>query len=244
MSFLEKLHPSFRTPGDTEPNIAYFVARLGGEGESWAEEYTRPEHVELIAGTNRALFALRGRRIEEGRRELRVAESVFLAVESAATREVHSILGRWYYGVLAYYFYCIEDYRSAEETLDRAQEGVRQAIELKRFLIPYALECYEFWFQRIRIARSQRLWAEVWRRAEAARQIAANERPCCVLSDGTGIDIAAVQAFYTSFEALTDRERRSLRRIIDPKERDRQIRSVLAEVYVPPGFVIPYTPGV
>lgn len=243
MSFLDKLHPAFRTPGDTDPNIAYFVARQGGEGESWAEEYTRPEHVEIIAGTNRALRALRGRRLEEGGRELRALEEPFHAAESATPREVHLILGRWYYGVLAYSFYCAEDFSSAEEMLDRAQEGVRQAIGLRRCLLPYAMECYEFWFQRIRISRSQRLWPEVWKRAGIARQIAAGERPCCVLDDGTAIDIAAVQEFYKRCEPLTDSERRALLRIIDPEERVRQVRSVLSEVYAMPGFVIPYVPA-
>jgi hypothetical protein len=243
MGFLDKIHPAFRTPGDSEPNIAYFVARQGGEGESWAEEYTRPEHVEIVAGTNRALRALRRRRYEEGRQELRAIEGPFHAAGRATAREVHLILGRWYFGVLAYYFYCVEDFAGADETLDLAQEGVRQAIDLRRCLLPYAMECYEFWYQRIRISRSQRLWPEVWRRAEIARQIAAGERPCCVLDDGTAIDIAAVQAFYRGCEELTEAERKPLRRILDQEERSRQVRSVFSEIYAMPGFVIPYTPA-
>jgi hypothetical protein len=243
MSFLERLHPLFRTPGAVEPNVAYFVARLGGEGELWAQEYTRPEHVELIAGTDRALRALRARRIEEGRQELRTAEEMFQAAESATAPDVHHMHGRWYYGVLAYYFYCAADYGRAEETLDRAQQGVRQAIELRRFLVPYAMECYELWFQRIRVARSQRLWPEVWRRMETARQIASGEKPCCVLSDGTAVGIPTVQAFYSGFEALTEEERQPLRRILDAEDRSRQLRSLLSEVYFPSGFVIPYTPS-
>jgi hypothetical protein len=242
MSFLEKLHPSFRTPGDQEPNIAYFIARLGGEGERWVEEYTRPEHLELMARTNRSLAALRARRLEEGRRELQRVESLYQKAGSTATLDVYHILGRWYYGLLAYYLYCTEDYPGADQALDRGHEEVRQAIESKLFLVPYAMECCVFWFQRIRVARSQRLWPEVWRRAETTRQILANERPCCVLSDGTRIDVAAIQAFYMGFEALTDSERRPLRRIIDPAERARQIRAVFSDVYALPGFVIPYTP--
>jgi len=243
MSFLEKLHPLFRTPGDDGPNIAYFVARLGGEGERWAAEYTRPEHIELMAGTNRALVALRARRIEEGRRELERVESRFREAESRTTRDVHHVLGRWYYGMAAYYFYCIEDYPGAEEALDRGHEEVRQAIEHKPFLLPYAMECYDFWLQRIRIARSRRSWSEMWRRVEITRRITTGELPCCELSDGTTIDVKGVQAFYSAFEALTDQERQPLRRVLDEDGWKRHFHSKLSEICILPGFVIPYTPA-
>jgi hypothetical protein len=241
-TFLERLHPAFRTPGGTDPNVAYFIARRGGEGERWVEEYTRPEHVELMARANRALQALRARRMREGRRDLKVVERLFRRAGSTTARSVHHILGRWYYGLLAYDFYCAEDFPGAESALDQGHEEVRQAIEIERFLLPYAMECYDFWLQRIRIARNQRRWPEVWRRIEITRQIATGERPCCVLSDGTAVGVLAVQEFYECFEALTDMERRALRRVLEAESRSRHFRSILSEVYSPPGFVIPYTP--
>ncbi|HET9210706.1 MAG TPA: hypothetical protein VFR03_09925 [Thermoanaerobaculia bacterium] len=207
------------------------------------EEYTRPQHVELMMGANRALQALRKRRLEEGYRELQAVEALFHAAEGATAREVHHVLGRWYYGLLAYYFYCIEDYSGADTALDRGHEEVRQAVEKKRFLLPYAIECYEFWLQRIRIARNQRLWPEVWRRVEIARRIATGEQPCCVLSDGSRIDVMAVRAFYVGLEDLTERERQPLWRFLDETAIQRQFRSILSEIYAMPGFVIPYTPG-
>lgn len=243
MNFVESLPPEFRTPGDYEPNIAYFVARLGREGESWVQEYTRPEHVKLMAGANRALKALRERRIEEGRRELLVVESLFHGAASTTALEVRHMLGRWYYGLLAYYFYCTEEYQDAEDALDRGHAEVQQAIERKRFLLPYAMECYGFWIQRIRITCKQRRWPELWHRVEITRQIAVSERPCCVLGDGTAIDVAAVKAFYLSLEDLTDRERQPLREVLDATARTRQFRSIISEIYSLPGFVIPYTPA-
>jgi hypothetical protein len=153
------------------------------------------------------------------------------------------MLGRWYYGLVAYYFYCIEDYCDAEEALDRGQEEVRQAIERKRFLLPYAMECYDFWLQRIRVACSRRLWPEMWRRVEITRQIANGEHPCCELSDGTAIDAKAIQTFYSVFGALTDRERQPLRRVLDEEGWKQHFRSKLSEIYTLPGFVIPYTPA-
>jgi hypothetical protein len=243
MSFLDSLHPAFRTPGGEEPNIAYFIARLGGEGELWAAEYTRPEHVELMAGANRALAALRARRIAEGRRELRAVEERFHQARGTASPGVHGILGRWYYGLLAYYLYRVEEYRGADEALDRGHEEVRRAIENKRFLLPYAVECYGFALQSIRVACEQRLWAEMWRRVETARKIVTGEHPCCELRDGTAIGLASVQAFYTGFEELTQQELQALLPVIDAEERKRRFRSSLSAVYLPPGFVIPYAPA-
>ncbi len=243
MSFLDSLHPAFRTPGGEEPNIAYFVARLGGEGEVWAAEYTRPEHVELMAGANRALAALRARRIAAGRQELQAVEERFHQARGTASPAVHGILGRWYYGLLAYHLYCVEEYRGADEALDRGHEEVRRAIEHRRFLVPYAMECYGFALQSIRVACEQRLWAEVWRRVEIVRKIGACEHPCCELSDGTAIDLPSIQAFYTSFKELTQQELQALLPVIDAEERKRRLRSALAAVYLPPGFVIPYTPA-
>ena len=164
MSFLDRLHPSSRTPGDAEPNIAYFVARLGGEAEEWAVEYTRPEHVELMALTEQAVRALRARRIEEGRRALQRAEDILRATASGVSREVHLLLGRWYHQARAYLFYAQEDFRAADASLDRGEELVRQAIEGRSFLLPYAMRCYELWSHRLRIARAQRLWSELSRR--------------------------------------------------------------------------------
>jgi hypothetical protein len=242
MSFLDRLHPQARTPGEGEPNIAYFVARLGGEGQAWAEEYTRPEHVEIMGTVERAVRYLHARQTEAGRRDLQAAERM-LREAASASREVHLLLGRWYYQAMALYFYYLEDFRAADEALDRTEEEVRKAIEGKPFLLPYAMRCYELWCHRIRVARSQRLWPEVRRRAEITRQIVEGDRPCCVLRDGTVIDIAAVKAFYSRFEALTERERLPLRRVVDDESRRRHFRTVLSEIYTLSGFVIPYTPA-
>jgi hypothetical protein len=242
MSFLDRLHPSSRTPGDAEPNIAYFVARLGGEAEEWAVEYTRPEHVELMALTEQGVRALRARRIEEGSRALQRAESILRATSGTVSQEVHLLLGRWYYQALAYYFYAREDFAGADAALDHGEELVRRAIQGRPFLVPYAMRCYELWCHRLRLARAQRLWPELSRRVEITRRMVEGEGPLCVLDDGTAVDIAAVKAFYARFEDLDEREARPLRRVVNDESRRRHLLSVLSDVYAVPGFVIPYAP--
>jgi hypothetical protein len=242
VSFLDRLHPSFRTPGEAEPNVAYFVARLGGVALDWAEEYTLTEHVELMGVADRSVRHLRARRIEAGKADLDVAESM-LRETADRTRSVHLLLARWYYQASAYLSYRTEDYAGAEEALDRAEEMVSQAIGLDPFLLPYAMRCCELWSQRIRVTRTQRRWAELWRRVEVTRQIVEGERPCCLPAGGAAVHIAAVQAFYSRFDGLTERERTPLSRVLDDEARRRQFRAVLSEIYLLPGFVIPYVPS-
>lgn len=243
MSFLDRLHPLARTPGDSEPNIAYFVARLGGEGQVWAEEYTLPEYVEIMGRVDQAVRFLHAHQIESGRRDLQAAESMLREAAASASREVHLLLGRWYYQAMAFFYYCLEDFSAADELLDRAEQEVRQAIEGKSFLLPYVMRCHELWCHRIRVARSRRCWPELWRRIEITRRMVEGDEPLCVLGDGTAIDIAAVKAFYSRFEGLTERERLPLRRVVNDESRRRHFRKILAEVYTPSGFVIPYTPA-
>lgn len=239
--FVERLHPLFRTPGENEPNIAYFVARQGGEGVRWAEEYTLPEHVALMSRTHDGLSSLRARQLEEGRRELREAERL-LREARGASPGVYHLLGRWYYGALAYLHYVTEDFAAADEALDRASEEVRRAIQAGRFLLPYASECLEFWIQRVRVARNRRCWPEVRRRLETTRQITAGERPCCVLDDGSLIGFDSLRRFYSNLGSLTPEERRPLGRFLDEESRERYFGFVASEAYSLNGFVIPYHP--
>jgi hypothetical protein len=239
MSFLESLHPSLRTPGGLEPNWAYFVARRDEEGERWAERYSRPENVEIMRGNTAALNLMRKNQLDAGHRKLDEVRSRLMSLEQE-TPDVFHVLGRWYYGALAYYRYCLDDFTGAEEALDLAHEEVRQAIELRRFLVPFAEHCYDFSVQRIRIVRNQRRWSEMWRLIEIARQAGSGERPYCVLSDGTDINLVAVQEFYSRLRPFNPEEQTALQIVFDTNLRARALRRSLAEIYALPGFVIPY----
>lgn len=238
MSFLESLHPSLRNPGVAEPNWAYFVARRDEEGERWAERYSRPEHTEMMSDNMAALNLMRRNQLEAGYRKLDEVRSRLMDLEQE-TPDVFHVLGRWYYGALAYYHYCRDDFIRAEEALDLAHEEVRQAIEFRRFLMPFAQHCYDFSVQRIRIVRNQRRWSEMWRLIEIARQAGSGERPYCVLSDGTDINLSTVQEFYSALKPFDQKEQDALRIVFDANLRVRALRRSLAEVFALPGFVIP-----
>ena len=235
------LHPSLRDPGDIEPNWPYFVSLCGEEGFRWAEEYGRGEHARLMETMTRSLGLLRRRKIEPGLELLRAAEAGLEEIEETSPIYFH-VLRRWYFGALAYYYYCLEDFPNAQQALDDAHGAVQRAIELRRFLLPFAGHCHDFMIQRIRIERNQRRWDAMRSTAETARQMAAGQRPFCVLGDGTPIDIFAIQSFYRSLAPFTAEESEALRSVLDDEVRLRVFRLNLAEIYAMPGFVIPYRP--
>jgi hypothetical protein len=236
------LHPSLRNPGDVEPNWPYFVSFSGEDGFRWAQEYGVRKHADLMEGITRALGLLRRRQIDAGLAELRRAEEGLAEIEMESPVFFH-VLGRWYFGAIAYYYYCIEDFDRACAALDEAHAAVQRAIEIRSFLVPFAAHCHDFWIQRIRIDRNRRRWSDMWRSIEVARQIEVGEKPYCVLSDGTPIDIAAIQGFYNSLAPFTEAEREPLRVVLDDEVRLRFFRITLAEIYAMPGFVIPYRPA-
>jgi hypothetical protein len=238
----KRLHPSLQWPGDAEPNWPYFIALHCEEGLSWVEEYTRPLHLEMLQGTTESLRSLRARQIDRGHTLLEQIARGLNSVMETSPATAH-ILGRWYYGALAYCHYCRDEFGLAEQALDQAQEEVRRTVELRRFLLPFASHCNDFCIQRVRIVRAQRRWAEMWRRIEISREMSMGQRPFFLLSDGTSVDLAAVQAFYRSIPGLTREEQKPLRSIFDERIRQQTTERMLAEVFAMPGFVIPYLAG-
>jgi tetratricopeptide (TPR) repeat protein len=238
---MSALHPSLRSPGDFEPNWPYYVSLYSEAGFQWAVEYGRPEHVEITDAMLRALGLLRLRRIEPGLELLRSAKAGLREMESTSP-VFFNVLNRWYFGAIAYYYYCIEDYDQARTALDQAHEAVQRAIELRAFLAPFAFHCHDFCVQRVRIARNQRRWQEMKLCIEKARQMVMGEQPFCVLSDGTQVSLLTVQAFYNSLAPLTEEEKAPLNSVFDDEIRLRLLRRTVTETYTMSGFVIPYLP--
>lgn len=238
----ERLPQTLQTPGEIEPNWAYFVALHGEEGLRWVEELCRPEHMEMMAGMNESLRLLRTRQIERGREVLENVKGSLDTLAPTAPGVDHA-LGRWYYGALAYYHYCQEDFESADQALDEAHNEVCRTLERRPFLLPFATHCHDFGVQRIRIVRNRRRWPEMWRHVAIAREMVTGERPFCTLGDGTPVDLVAIQAFYRSIPGLTPEEQGPLRSLFDDSFRLRLFEVVLAKIFAMPGFVIPYLPG-
>ncbi|HET6231935.1 MAG TPA: hypothetical protein VFE05_17820 [Longimicrobiaceae bacterium] len=214
----------------------HFVRRTGADGEAWLDEYRR---IGLGNATVDAVNLMRAHRLDEG---YALLESVRDGMEALADGDPsqRSVLERWYYGVLGYYFYCMSSFPEAHAAMERAQVAVAEAVGLRPFLHPLVVDCYEFRLHRARIARNQRRWAEMWEHVDAARTMMHGRQPFCVLDDGTPVGIESVKDFYRSL-GLDDAERAAVAHLVDDEVRHRSFEGAVQVACRLPGFVIPYT---
>lgn len=215
----------------------HFVRRSGGEGRRWAEAYRRSLPLEELS--DRSLLLLRGRRYDEGYALLEQLGEA-LPAPGEVEPSIRSVLERWYYGVLGYYFYCLEHFDQAEAAMVRAHEAVTAAIGERRFLLPLANHCHEFRLHRARIARNRRRWDEMRVHVDEVRGMMEGRLPFCVLGDGTPVRMAAILDFYAAIPDATEAERASLESLLDDAARLRSFGRFVRAMLQVPGFVIPY----
>lgn len=229
-------------PGDRVHDWAQLVALSGEAGRAWLAEYERPEHAAIAGGTDRALALLRRRQnepaaalLEEARARL---EALVLREPGAPPSIVH-VLERWYHGVSAYYFYCVDDPAPAERGLFLADRAVRRAVEQERFLLPLAHHCHEFVLHLARIARNGRRWRAMHEHLTAVRAMIDNRAPLCELGDGTKVDYAMIARHCAAFLPSDEEGQRTLQSFADASLRQRGLDRFVLQLYLLPGFVLP-----
>lgn len=215
----------------------HFVIRSGADGERWAERYGQARPLEEL--TTDALRLLRGRRYDEGYALLERMRGEMDAAHFAEL-SIRSVVERWYYGVLGYYFYCLGQADPANRAMIQAHQAVTAAIGATRFLLPLANHCHEFRLHRARIARNAARWDEMRTHVQEVRAMMLGAAPFCVLEDGTPVDIRDIRAFHAAIPSLTDAERQALAGLLDDGARLRNFDQFVSGMYRIPGFVIPY----
>ncbi|HYR07731.1 MAG TPA: hypothetical protein VEQ60_08175 [Longimicrobium sp.] len=215
----------------------HFVRRSGDEGRRWAEQYRSARELEALS--TRSLGCLRRRRFDEGYALLmQLGDEIRSA--KVAEPSMRAVLDRWYYGVLGYYFYCLDQSDQAEAAMVQAHQAVAAAIGARRFLLPLANHCNEFRLHRARIARNRARWDEMRTHVDEARGMMTGAVPFCLLEDATPVGIPAIRAFYAAIPSLTAAERDSLAGLLDDAVRLRDFEQFVNAMYRIPGFVIPY----
>lgn len=215
-----------------------FVRLSGEEGRHWAEEYHRG--VPVMQLCQDAVAVLRRRQMAEGLALLRRAREGLDALDGATDPAVRSVVERWYYGALAYYQLRSEEFDEADGSMVRAHDTVVAALEHKRFLLPLAIDCFEFELHRGRIAQERRNWPQMRTHVETGVAMRMGERPLCKLGDGTAVWMADVQQFYRSLSGLSADEREAVADIVDEHRNRLYGEGTLRITFRLPGFVIQY----
>jgi hypothetical protein len=215
----------------------HFARRSGEKGQAWVEEYRR--YAPTVALSDRALEQLRWRRFEEGQAILHEFAHA-LETLNGTPDSMRRVLDRWYHGVSAYYFYCIEDFDHARQSMLLAHEAVVEAISEADFLLLLAVHCQEFCLHQARIARNRRQWLEMHDHVKRARAMMLDQVPLCERRDGRPVFFSTLGQFFRSIESLSSDERQSIRGLVEEDERILLFDRFVRRLYSLPGFAIDY----
>ncbi len=214
----------------------YFVARRSDAGRDWAEEY-HCRCGDVYQQVRASLGLLRKRQITAGWEALAAARASLRDLGDLPPSLAH-VMDRWHYGALAYYLYCVSDFDAAIEAIERADAAVAAAIECEPLLLPFAQTCHEFPLHKARIAYLKGRWREAREQVELAWQLLHDERPLCVLADGTTIYFSRLLEFYRQIPNLDAGEEATLRGVFNEDVRRNLFEHAAAGIYATP--VIPY----
>jgi hypothetical protein len=213
------------------------VSASGPAGACWVERY-RALGGETWTQIQDALRSFRARRLEEGWSQLRQAEELRTALVSDPS--LFHVLGRFYFGVLAYAGFCREDFQLAGGALQEALDSIRKALETEEFLIPFAALTTDMLLKRAQVARAQCLWHEMAHALAALADIARDHQPLCVLSGGRSIFHSTIGDFLARLPRPLQAAERATPYLSDATLRVGQIENLAQSLYALPGFVIPY----
>jgi hypothetical protein len=217
---------------------AAMIAASGAEGRSWLDSYQRSQG-KLGFWVLESLGRLRDRRIEEALELLQRARAQWIPLR-ATNPSVFHVLGRFYYGSIAYYFYCIEDFARAEQRMRRARWSIAQAASAAPFLLPFTPLCMDIPLKCVQIARARHRWSEMKEKVAEVRETAADRRALCTLRDGTAVYHSSVGNYLRSLPSLDESHDNAVRYLQDPEFRCEAIERHLRRLYLLPGFMISY----
>jgi hypothetical protein len=220
------------------------VEASGEEGRAWLRLFRSKEVAEIADATGRAILLLRERQFEPAVALLEGASVKLGALRCPRPSIVH-LLERELHGVLAYQFYCVDDFERATELLLRADRAIRAAVSHDRFLLPLAHDCPELRMHHARIARNQGRFREMGEHVAIVRGMVAGTRPLCELADGTPVHYAMLAAHCEPLAQYGDRALEAVRGAAfgDVASRQQKLERLLLQMYMLPGFVFPPPPS-
>lgn len=215
------------------------IAAQGEEGALWAAEYGQPEIGGLYDATIHALKLMGKGKLPQAIEALDAVEARIATLPSRHLPSVVRVIECWYYGALAYYHYCREDFPLAETTLLRGHAAITAGVEAQRIILPMVYRCCDTWLHRARIARSQHDWPAMHRHLSTFRAIHRGEAPFCILSDGTEIFAADLDRYLSAIGP--DEDLRRYAEVFCVGENRRQYSDYFAEaIYLLPWLPIHY----
>lgn len=218
----------------------YFIPHSGDAGRCWYRRFLEAGGMDMCIALEQALELAKAGRAAEGA-PLLIDTSRHLQVHrKAASAALWLVLRRHYLGVHAYFRYLRGDYRRASALLERASVAALHAIDEAPFLLTLASSEYEFCLHHARIARNQRLWAEMRAWLDSGRAMVRSERPLCRLPSGRLVFLRELDAIYEAMTPENDLEQEALRVLTDAAVREAQFERMARSIEVLGTVVVPF----
>ena len=219
--------------GEEKECTFYFIARSGEAGKAWITEFFRYRSCWRVA--EHALKMCHAKQYDKGRELLREYSSALESLKNVP-ESLHADMSRRYHAISGYYFYCVEEFTRAHESMQRAHEQMARAVSNDECLLILSTGGLEFCLHRARIARNQRCWTEMNGHIDRARRMVSNRLPLCVRTNGQPVFYSTLAAFFRTLEPLTPEEFQAARGIIDDGARERLLDRAIRFLIRPSGF--------
>lgn len=218
-------------------DIFHFVNLSGETGRRWVESYESSGCADLKQRIQSCLFLLHAGKTEKARG---ILEEVGRELDTKDVEpSIIQVIGRWYHGIWAYYYYVIDDLDTAEAQLNEGHAAIRAGIDQYEFLTSLASHCMDFEIQAARIERRRRRWGHMREHLERSRSMVFGEKPFCVLTDGTPISLSTLSRHFDSLP-LGEPEKEAVASFFDDAAKGETLDRHLRQMYSLPGLVVSY----
>lgn len=216
------------------------VVAMGPEGHRWVDIYIRE------AGGIRSILsdsaaAIRHERFDQSLAFLEKAESERRKLERDQPSLFH-VIGRFYFGGLAYHHFRREDFDRADQAMIGAQESIRSALELEPCLLPFAAITLDIPMKRARIARARLRWVEMREHSAALREAASDRKPLCTLFGRKPVYHSTIAGRLAVQPDIEEKLIPAIRYLEDKNLREEISAQLVGRLYLLPGLLIDY-PG-
>lgn len=222
---------------DFEEKVHWWELLTGdAKAKRWIESYA-PLTREISDHLVQAVARLRTGKPEEGYALLEQADRLRWSLLPDEP-SMFAVMSRFYFSSHAFFLFLAGEAERAKQALEESRSAITQAIEIDRFLYPFAMGTLDAPLKLATIACQQRRWEAMQGHLLEYRDMGTSRKPLCVLSDGTEVRCADVIRDIAALP-LSDERRSELRVLLEEDLWHWEIQRLVARCYALPGQLIP-----
>jgi hypothetical protein len=219
-------------------NWLKFVQKGGGiKGIKWVENYHVFEFFTKQCAN--LIQLLRSNKIELAHIEENSLRSAFtkLAIKD---HSISAVLNRFYLGAIAYYHYKLQRLDVGMEALNSAELAVKEAVQSRQFLLPFAWHITDFYVQRSRIFILLDKLNDARFELECFLAILNGTKPLCRTYEGLPLFVSSIGKFVRRCGDLNPEEILETEIFFNSSTRNLYYNETIHQIMILPNFCIYY----